>query len=128
MPLGKGASASDWIHDFVHSDNPRFAGKSKKERINMALGAYYGRRADGGPIYRQDGGDAPPAIAQAPTTTDDTGVLQLMAGQAPEFDPANPTLPRVPTDVLRSQYSGIRYGFQDPSGYGQSIVSEVDPR
>jgi hypothetical protein len=30
-----------WISDFVHSDNPKFAGKSKKERIRMALGASY---------------------------------------------------------------------------------------
>jgi hypothetical protein len=35
-PTGK------WISDFVHSDNPKFAGKSKKERIRMALGAKYG--------------------------------------------------------------------------------------
>lgn len=34
--------ASKWIHDFVHSDNPKFDGKSKKERIQMALGAKYG--------------------------------------------------------------------------------------
>jgi hypothetical protein len=33
--------ASEWIKDFVASDNPKFEGKSKKERINMALGAYY---------------------------------------------------------------------------------------
>lgn len=33
--------ASKWISDFVKSDNPKFAGKSKKERINMALGAKY---------------------------------------------------------------------------------------
>lgn len=39
--LSKGAPASEWIHDFVNSDNPRFAGKSKEERIKMALGAYY---------------------------------------------------------------------------------------
>lgn len=32
---------SKWIHDFVHSDNPKFAGKSKKERIRMALGGAY---------------------------------------------------------------------------------------
>ena len=31
-----------WIHDFVHSTNPKFAGKSKEERIQMAKGAYYG--------------------------------------------------------------------------------------
>lgn len=35
-PTGK------WISDFVHSDNSKFAGKSKKERIRMALGAKYG--------------------------------------------------------------------------------------
>ena len=35
-PTGK------YISDFVHSDNPKFAGKSKKERIRMALGAKYG--------------------------------------------------------------------------------------
>lgn len=33
--------ASKWISDFVKSDNPKFAGKSKKERIQMALGAKY---------------------------------------------------------------------------------------
>lgn len=33
--------ASKWIHDFVHSDNPKFRGKSKEERIRMALGAKY---------------------------------------------------------------------------------------
>ena len=37
-PTGK------WIHDFVNSDNPKFAGKSKKERIRMALGASYGAK------------------------------------------------------------------------------------
>ncbi|NDB58885.1 hypothetical protein EB001_10585 [bacterium] len=31
-----------WIDDFVHSKNPKFAGKSTKERIEMAKGAYYG--------------------------------------------------------------------------------------
>lgn len=31
-----------YIDDFVHSDNERFAGKSKEDRINMAKGAYYG--------------------------------------------------------------------------------------
>lgn len=35
---------SKWIHDFVHSDNPKFAGKSIKERQKMALGAYYSKK------------------------------------------------------------------------------------
>ena len=36
---------SKWIKDFVNSDNERFKGKSKKERIRMALGAYYAAQA-----------------------------------------------------------------------------------
>ena len=38
---------SKWISDFVHSDNPKFAGKSKKERIKMALGASYAAKGKG---------------------------------------------------------------------------------
>jgi hypothetical protein len=40
--LSPDAPASEWIDDFVKSDAPQFKGKSKKERIKMALGAYYG--------------------------------------------------------------------------------------
>lgn len=42
--LSKDASAGDWIHDFVHSDNPKFAGKSKAKRKEMALAAYYSKK------------------------------------------------------------------------------------
>ena len=35
------ADASVWIHDFVHSKNKRFKDKTKEERIEMALGAWY---------------------------------------------------------------------------------------
>lgn len=40
--LTKAMSAGDVISDFVHSKDPKFKGKSKKERQKMALGAYYG--------------------------------------------------------------------------------------
>lgn len=39
--LKKSDPAGKWISDFVHSDNPKFKGKTKKERMQMALGAYY---------------------------------------------------------------------------------------
>jgi hypothetical protein len=39
--LKKSQPASEWIADFINSNNPKFKGKSKGERINMALGAYY---------------------------------------------------------------------------------------
>ena len=39
--MKKDDSAGDWISDFLHSDNPKFDGKSKAERKKMALAAYY---------------------------------------------------------------------------------------
>ena len=42
--LAKDAKAADYISDFVKSDDPKFAGKSKAKRIQMALGAYYSKQ------------------------------------------------------------------------------------
>jgi hypothetical protein len=42
--LGKDDPAGKWISDFVHSDNPKFAGKSKEKRKQMALAAYYAKQ------------------------------------------------------------------------------------
>jgi hypothetical protein len=42
--MAKDASAGDYIHDFIHSDNPKFAGKSKAKRKEMALAAYYSKK------------------------------------------------------------------------------------
>lgn len=39
--LTKDMSAGKIISDFIHSDDPKFDGKSKDERKRMALGAYY---------------------------------------------------------------------------------------
>jgi len=38
--------AGEWISDFVHSDDPKFTGKSKEERKKQALGAYYAAKRD----------------------------------------------------------------------------------
>ena len=38
--LSPSQPVSDWIDDFVKSDAPQFKGKSKKERIDMALAAH----------------------------------------------------------------------------------------
>lgn len=42
--LSKSAKAGDWISDFVHSDDPKFKGKSKAKRKQMALAAYYAKQ------------------------------------------------------------------------------------
>lgn len=44
--LSKDATASDFIHDFVKSDDPKFSGDSKAQRIKRALGAYYGQQKE----------------------------------------------------------------------------------
>jgi len=63
--LTKSTTAGETIHDFVHSKNPKFAGKSKKERQRMALGAYYAKQREQKEEVSEDlavpllGGDPP---------------------------------------------------------------------
>ena len=42
--LTKSTPIEDWIKDFIDSDAPQFKGKTKKERIEMAKGAYYAKQ------------------------------------------------------------------------------------
>ena len=44
MPLTSSTPTKTWIDDFVHSKNPKFDGKSKKKRIQMALAASYEKK------------------------------------------------------------------------------------
>lgn len=50
------ADAGTWISDFVHSKDPRFAGKSAEERKNQALAAYYSARREAG-LKNEDTGE-----------------------------------------------------------------------
>jgi hypothetical protein len=69
--LGADAKASDWISDFVHSTNPKFEGKTKKERIKMALGAYYNTQKN------KDG------VSEAVSNTGPVKVKVQVAGDEP---------------------------------------------
>jgi hypothetical protein len=42
--ITKATPAGEVISDFIHSDNPKFAGKSKAKRKEMALAAYYAKQ------------------------------------------------------------------------------------
>ena len=46
--LDPGDNAKVWIDDFIKSDAPQFKGKTKEQRINMALAAYYSARKEAG--------------------------------------------------------------------------------
>jgi hypothetical protein len=63
--LDKSATAGDWIHDFVHSKNPRFSGKSAAERKKQALAAYYAKQRNEETINEDGyGGAGGPDLAQ----------------------------------------------------------------
>jgi len=94
--LSKDASAGDWIHDFVHSDNPKFAGKSKAERKKMALGAYYGKQNE--ETYKNPD--------EAPITTD------TLAG-------------RMPGGKMNS-FKSYKIGVKPSDKEGDGSVKEVD--
>ncbi len=46
MPLSPSMGSGAYVHEFTKSKNPRFKGKSKKKRIQMALGAFYGAKRE----------------------------------------------------------------------------------
>ena len=55
--LTKKTPVKTWISDFVHSKNPKFAGKSKKQRIKQALGAYYSKQRSEGYVAEKKNDD-----------------------------------------------------------------------
>jgi hypothetical protein len=57
--LTKSTTAGETIHDFVHSDNPKFKGKSKEKRKEMALAAYYQKQRNEEVEIDEDGPVAP---------------------------------------------------------------------
>jgi hypothetical protein len=64
------------VHDFVHSKNPKFAGKSKAERIRMALGASYAAKRG---TKKEDSGDN----AANETSTAGPGAAGWTTGRMP---------------------------------------------
>lgn len=44
--LTKKQPTSEWIRDFIASKNPKFAGKSKGKRREMAIAAYYAKQRE----------------------------------------------------------------------------------
>ena len=64
MPITQSTSLSQIIDDFVHSDNPKFDGKSKEERIEMAKGAFYG-------MHKESTGEENMSLAEKKAKFDD---------------------------------------------------------
>ena len=83
MHMDEKLTASDhadkWIHDFVHSKNPKFAGKSTEMRKKMALGAYYGAKNEAREYEYQPGMKSMLSVADA--------YSQMLAGPITEGTP-----------------------------------------
>jgi len=116
--LGKDASAGDYIHDFIHSDNPKFAGKSKAERKKMALGAYYGAQkesylpADTAITTDTPAGRVPGGKSNSfqsfksrvkPLDKEGNGEPDKVSTQEPEETPSRASIKAKPTDNLAPQ-------------------------
>lgn len=70
-----------WIADFVKSDNPKFDGKTKKERINMALGAFYAAQKKNETL--QEKRDF--RIVSLATKSTDENIIKFFIESAPEI-------------------------------------------
>lgn len=76
--LTKSTPVSSFVHDFVHSKNKKFSGKSKKERINQALGAYYSKHPEKKSVSEATVTDVPGQTSSDVTKTQkDTQKTQL---------------------------------------------------
>jgi hypothetical protein len=132
MPLNVSAGAGSFIDDFVHSKDPRFKGKSKEQRIKMALGAYYAKKREsnskvirvlndielvewisGRSVVSSD----PPSGLKQPSTSGQS----ISSGNATIINPtsnapSNPTVNNLNKPSLNQQYStstgmGTNVGF-----------------
>jgi hypothetical protein len=100
--LSKDADAGDWIHDFIHSDNPKFAGKSKAERKKMALGAYYAKqneeKDDSGSWYKET-----PWKTTKGTVTDKSGAKHTPMSRAKDL--ARSALKKIKNETMMGKIS-----------------------
>lgn len=73
--LSKDAKASEWIHDFVTSKNPKFAGKTQDQRVKMALAAYYAAQNE----------SLDEAVLEAASLSTYEGALERIKNEIPSY-------------------------------------------
>jgi hypothetical protein len=115
--LGSDATAADYIHDFVHSANPKFKGKSKEERIQMALGAFYGKRY-------QDDLDAELAKIGARHSSTDRDLIQTMHDNAVTLGADCGNWPSRPHDYITGPREQPHAGDTDMGKFRLSKVEK----
>lgn len=130
--LSKDASSAEWIHDFIHSDDPKFAGKSKEKRKQMALAAYYSKqrneevqKADIPAYLRKAKGDKPlelkdlkrkDTLSSAENLAKNRGVKEQQEGTMKSYKEFVTEIKM--SDLPSRSVKGTSYGAQyhDPEG------------
>jgi hypothetical protein len=108
------SDVKDWIDDFLKSDAPQFKGKTKQEKIDMALAAYYSARREAGlEEEKVSEGKLPPHLAKL---FDKDGNLK------------DPKKRKAWDDAMKKRSKKSDYSVRDvtPKGYGPTEEKEED--
>lgn len=118
--LSKSDPASKWIHDFVKSDNPKFKGKSKKERIQMALGAYYAKQ-------RNEEVESIDEISQQ-TKASYTAKAKAQVKELTPFTQKKSEYRDLAKNLIAKRTAGIAKANEELQGVAEHIVIESSAR
>jgi hypothetical protein len=109
--MSKDASAGDWIHDFVKSDNPKFAGKSKSKRKEMALAAYYAKQRNEEAEIEEELKGSQHKIDKNKNKKIDAHDFAILRGQKKAMKEENDTTEKV--EMVQSQLHFIKYACEE---------------
>jgi len=107
------ADASEWIEDFIKSDAPQFKGKSKEERKEMALAAYYSARKKAG---LEEGADKD-------VKGDKEAYQKFFQGMLKKFGVKSPA--ELSGDKEKEFYDAIDAGWKADDEKKESIEEEI---
>lgn len=71
--------AEQWITEFVKSDDARLAGKSKKERVNIALGEFYSSKVEESVAHKRT-----QRIVELATKSTDENIVKFFVDTNPD--------------------------------------------
>jgi hypothetical protein len=114
MPLSVSSGAGPWIDDFVHSSDPRFKGKSKEKRKQMALAAYYSKKR----------GESLMSFS-SPVSSVLRELIGTTAADNPTTDLGN--ISNKPTTTTNVTSSEPPSGLRQPSLSGQHQTGDIGP-
>ena len=113
-----------WIDDFVHSKNPKFASKTKAERIDMAKGAYYGAQKNESAAVSQN--------STAEVSMNEDHLVHVNDGSKYDEEPHEKDVEHIMAGVKKhggehagSSDKGVFFKFKSPE-HASNFISHVN--